>query len=132
MKRSYNTGIDTHPIELAVSVGTVGVANSIAIQRWTGGTYKILRESDAGSGNIPEFVAGTASELRCSYLTITTVIDFGHLPEAEWEQARKTTAVFYSLDGGFSGYQNFNYDTDDVVISAQGRIIVITKPIEML
>ena len=132
MKRTYNTGLDSNAIELDVSVGTVGIANTIVTQRWKGGTYKIVRESDADSGNVPVFVAGTAEELRNSYLVITTVIDFANLPKEEWKQAREKIAVFYTLDGGFAGHQYFNYDTDDQVNSLDGKIVVITKPIEML
>ena len=132
MKRTYNTGLDSNQIELDISVGTVGVANTLVTQRWSGGTMKVIRESDADSGNVPEFVAGTAAELRNSYLVATTVIDFGNLPPTEWKQAREKIAIFYTIDGGFSGHQYFNYDTDDQVNSQGGRIVVITKPIQML
>jgi hypothetical protein len=131
MKRTYNTGIDSNQIEFDVSVGTVGVASTVVAQRWSGGTFKVIRESDADSGNVPEFVAGTAAELRNSYIVCVTVIDFCNIPPDQWEQARKTIAIFYTLDGGFSGHQYFNYDTDDQVTSQGGKIIVITKPIEM-
>lgn len=132
MKRTYNTGIDTNNIEFDVSVGTVGVASTIITQRWSGGTYKVLRESDTGSGNIPEFPAGTAAELRNSFLVSVTVIDFGALPQEQWEQAARTIAIYYTLDGGFSGHQYFNHDTDDLIASQSGKIVVITKPIEMI
>jgi hypothetical protein len=131
MKRIYNTGLDSNEIEFDISVGTVGLANTIVTQRWTGGTFKVIRESDADSGNVPEFVAGTARNLRGSYVVSVTVIDFSNLPQDHWEQALKTIAIFYTLDGGFSGHQYFNYDTDDVIVSQSGKIIVITKPIEM-
>lgn len=131
MKRSYNTGQDSNQIELDVSVGTVGLANSVVQQRWSGGTHKVIRESNADSGNVPEFIAGTAAELRGSYLVVTTVIDLANIPESEWEVARKKITVFYTLDGGFSGHQYFNYDTDDQVNSQGGKIVVITKPIKM-
>jgi hypothetical protein len=131
MKRSYNTGADTNQIELDVSVGTIGVANTVVTQRWSGGTYKIIRESDADSGNVPEFIVGTGEDVKGSYLVITTIIDLANIPPSDWEQARKKIAVFYTLDGGFSGHQYFNYDTDDMVNSQRGKIVVITKPIEM-
>ena len=132
MKRTYKSGKDENKIELDVAVGTVGVANTVVTQRWSGGTFKIIRGSDENSGNIPEFVVGTAEELRDSYLVISTVIDFANIPKRDREKSREKIAIFYTLDGGFSGYQYFNYDTDDQITSLGGKIVVIIKPIKML
>ena len=131
MRTSYNMGADTNEISLEVAAGTVGVAHSAVTQRWTGGSHEVIRESNADSGNIPKFNAGKAKDLRNSFLVVTTVVDFANIPKQNWEQAAKTLSVNYSLDGGFSGHQAFAYDSDDVVISQGGKIVVVTKIIEM-
>lgn len=131
MRKSYNTGADSNRITLEVTAGTVGVAHTAVTQRWTGGNHKIIKESNADSGNIPEFDAGSAAELKGSFLVITTVVDFANIPQQNWEQAAKTLSVEYTFDGGFSGHQSFDYDDDDKVISQGGKLAVVTKIVEM-
>ena len=40
--------------------------------------------------------------------------------------------IEYIFDGGLSGTQNFDYDYDDYMISADGKIVVVTKNIQLV
>ncbi len=131
MRNEYNTGQDDNQLTLEVTVGTVGVAHSVAQQRWVGGNFKPLGESNADSGNISELTAGKASDLRGSFLSIVTSIDFANIPKENWEAAAKNISNTYILEGGFSGHMEFKNDPDDQITSQGGKLVVITKLIEM-
>ena len=131
MKRTYNTGIDTNQITLEVKVGTVGTAYTSVYLARGGGQQTKIAESNEDSGNISEINIGEASTLRNSYLVILTSIDLTNIEPDLWENQGDNLRVRYHLNGGFSGYQVYNQDTDDTKILPNGKIL-ITKPIELL
>lgn len=132
MKRVYDTGIDTNTISLGVKVATVGTAyTSVHLVR-KGGQSDKIRESDEFSGNIKEELLGDAKQFKVAYLIIRITIDFSNISEDKWPDQIDHVIVKYHINGGFSGNQVYNFDTDDVDIVFNGKIVVITKPIEMI
>ena len=133
MKRNYQvTQIDTDPISIEVKVGTVGIAYSVAYQSKSGGQKTILAESTVQSGKINKKNVGTSGSLRNSYVMIQTVITLGAALASDWESIVNNIFIAYTFSGGFSGKLTFNYDSDDVTISGDGMVAVITKPVEMV
>lgn len=131
MKRIYNTGIDTNQIELDVKVGTQGTAYTSVNLARTGGENRKIAESNANSGDILKKDIGDAKTIRDAYLIIRTTIDFSSFPTELWPNLADTVVVKYHFNGGFSGDQIYNYDTDDIDIVLNGKVVVITKPIEL-
>lgn len=131
MKRIYNTGLDTNQISLRVIVGTVGTAYTSVYLARSGGQQTKIAESSEDSGNIAETVIGPASQVRNSYLIILTSIELNANDIDLWEQQADNLVIRYHLNGGFSGYQVYNHDTDDTKLLPNGKILV-TKPIELL
>jgi len=131
MKRTYETGIDTNVITLGVKVGTVGVAYTSAIIIRSGGQYTKVAESNQDSGSIAETNIGTAADLKNSYLIVRTIIDLSHIDKSLWENQKDNLVIRYHLSGGFSGNQVYNQDLDDINTSPDGKIIIVTKPIEL-
>ncbi len=132
MKRTYNAGLDSNKIAFGATVGTVGVAYTSVYCKRTGGQQTKLAESNKNSGDIKETGIGEAISLKGSYLIITTYIDFSAFDKKQWEQLKDTISVRYKLDGGFSGTQLYNHDLDDVQPIMDGKIVIVTKPIEIL
>ena len=132
MKRTYNTGIDTNKITLSVKVGTVGTAFTAVYLSRSGGQWSQIGQSNEDSGNIEEKNVGNASHVRNCYLVIRTVIDMSHIDASLWENQKDQLVIRYHLKGGFSGNQVYNQDVDDITTTPQGKIIVVTKPIELL
>lgn len=132
MKRSYQVSqVDADPVSLEVILGTVGIAYSVAYQTKSGGQKTILAESNTQSGKIKKRSIGTSGILRNSYVVIQSVITLGTATSSDWETITKNIFGAYKLFGGFSGDITFNYDSDDVTVSGDGRVVVITKPIEI-
>lgn len=132
MKRTYQTGLDTNDIQLAVTVGTVGVAYTDAVINRSGGQITRVAESDEQSGNLPQKSIGTAASVRGTYLVIRTIIDLSHIDPSQWANAKDKLVIRYTLSGGLSGIQFYNQDLDDINSSPNGKIIVVTKPIQLL
>jgi hypothetical protein len=131
MKRTYDTGTDTNKIELAVNVGTVGTAYTSVYLSRSGGQNSKIAESNEDSGNIKNTIIGEAKQVKTAYLIIRTTVDFSNIDKEKWSSQAEKIVVRYHLDGGFSGNQIYNYDTDDVDIVLNGKVAVITKPIEL-
>jgi hypothetical protein len=132
MKRTYDIGTDTNEITLHVRVGTVGTAYTSVYLARKGGASSKIAESDEDSGSIKERKIGQSDQLRFSYLIIRTTVDFSNIDEAQWLNQADNLFLRYRLQGGFSGTQTYNQDTDDVDIVFNGRIVIITKPIELI
>lgn len=132
MKRTYDTGMDNNSIQLEVKIGTVAVAYSASYLFRAGGQWTKLSESNQGSGNIAENEIGKASFLRKSYIVIRSMLDFGHLKEKEREAAVNNIKASYIFTGGFSGYQNYNHDNDDLTVTPDKKMVTIIKAIEMI
>ena len=132
MKRIYDTGIDSNQIKCTVKIGTVGVAYSAIYKARTGGQWAKIKESSSNSGNIRAFTIGKAVNLKSSYLIIRTIIDFSNIDESLWKNQQDNVVARYGFSGGFSGSQTYNGDTDDITSSPKGKIIVITKPIQLI
>ena len=130
MKRTYDLGIDTNQIEFEVKVGTVGTAFTSTTLMRSGGQHSQLAESNEDSGNIPKFVR-TAAELRTSYFIVRTIIDFSNIEKDQWENQKDKLIIRYFINSGFSGFQVYNQDMDDILASPSGKLIVITKAIEL-
>jgi hypothetical protein len=131
MKRTYELGIDSNQITLGVTVGTAGTAYTSASIARSGGQQKKIAESNADSGTISDRNIGKASDLVGSYLIIRTIIDFSNIDKSLWKNQADHLIIRYHLDGGFSGNQVYNQDIDDINASPDGKIIIITKPIEL-
>lgn len=132
MKRTYDTGIDANQITFGAKVGTVGTAyTSVYIAR-SGGQYSKLAESKEDSGSIKNRKIGNAIQLRTAYLIVRTTVDFSNIDKKQWPSQAEKIVIKYFMDGGFSGSQVYNYDTDDADIVLQGKVVIITKPIELL
>lgn len=131
MKRTYETGIDNNSISCAVRVGTVGVAYTSADIIRSGGQTTRVAESNEQSGSISERTIGSASYLRDSYLVVRTIIDLSHVDKSLWAGQKDNLVIRYALNGGFSGSQVYNQDLDDINTSPDGKIIIVTKPIEL-
>lgn len=132
MKRTYDMGLDDNSISIGVKVGTVGVAYTAVYVARSGGQFNLIMESNADNGCIAPAQAGKASALRKAYLVIRSLFDFSHLSENERESAVNKIFVEYRLSGGFAGTQVYNFDTDDITVSADKKLVSISKPIEML
>jgi hypothetical protein len=131
MKRIYTIGSIPATIDLQVDVGTIGTAYSLACKAASGGQRNDLAQSTVTSnGNIARTKIGTNTDLCASYVVIYTTIDFGDDP-TKWAPDLKNLSIDYHFWGGFSGHQTYNFDTDDIIVSANGKIVVITKPIQM-
>ena len=132
MKRIYDTGIETNRINCAIKIGTVGVAyTAIYIER-SGGQWSKIKESTTNSGNIKAFALGKAASLKNSYLVIRTIIDLSNIDKSLWKNQEDNIVARYYFKGGFSASQVYNQDTDDVISSPDGKIIVISKPIQLI
>lgn len=131
MKRTYITGMDTNEIVFSLEVGTAGIVHSLAHICRTGGVRTKIGESDLNSGAIATKTLGKAAELKGSYLVILTTVDIGALDKSLQEQLIRTLSIRYHLQGGFSGIQVFGYDPDDVIVAQGGKLIIVTKPIEL-
>lgn len=131
MKRTYETGMDTNVITLGVKVGTVGVAYTSANIIRSGGQQKKIAESNEESGNIAEQAIGKAADLKGSYLVVRTIIDLSHIDKSLWATQADNLVIRYHLSGGLSGNQVYNQDLDDINTSPDGKIIIVTKPIEL-
>ncbi len=133
MKRVYTVSMNANDlIDLEVIVGTTGIAYTAAYKNSGGGQRVILATSNVQSGNIAQHPIGDSGALAGSYVVIQTVITLGALPDDSWETVTRNISIRYKFSGGFSGVLNFNYDTDDVTISPDLRVVVITKPVEMI
>lgn len=132
MKRTYDIGIDTNQIELGVKVGTIGTAYTSVYLARSGGQNSKIAESSVDSGSIKDDFIGEAKQLKAAYLIIRTTVDFSNIDSGKWPSQADKIVVRYHLNGGFSGNQIYNYDTDDVDIVLNGKVIVISKPIELL
>lgn len=132
MKRTYDTGIDENPIKLEVKIGTVGVAYTATYLFRTGGQWTKISESTEDNGNISESEIGQAIYLRKSYIVIRSIIDFGHLSKKERNISIESIKGSYIFTGGFSGYQDYNFDNDDLTITPDKKLATIIKAIEMI
>jgi hypothetical protein len=131
MKRTYETGIDTNQITLGVKVGTEGTAYTSANIIRSGGQQTKIAESNEESGNISEKNIGNSSDLRNSYLIVRTIIDLSNIDKSLWSNLKENLVIRYQLSGGFSANQVYNQDLDDINTSPEGKIIIVTKPIEL-
>lgn len=131
MKRTYETGMDTNVITLGVKVGTVGVAYTSASIIRSGGQQTKIAESNEESGNISEQAIGKSADLKGSYLLVRTIIDLSHVDKTLWANQADNLVIRYHLSGGLSGNQVYNQDLDDINTSPDGKIIIVTKPIEL-
>ncbi len=132
MKRVYDTGSDTNLIDMGVTAGTVGTAYTAVYLVRSGGQFSKLQESNEDSGNIPASSIGSALELRKSYLVIRTLIDLSNIDKDLWKNQQDNLVMRYFLKGGFSGSQIYNQDIDDVTASPSGKILSVTKAIELV
>jgi hypothetical protein len=133
MKRMYKTGADSNVISFELKISTVGVAYTAVYQAWSGGQYVKLKESTlVGNGKIPKFNIGISGDLKGSYIVPRTIIDLGHLNEADRKRELELLSAKYIFGGGLTGNQIFNLDSDDKINTPENKIIVITKPIELL
>lgn len=131
MKRNYDTGIDTNQILLGVKVGTVGTAYTSVYVARSGEQSSKIEESNVDSGSIQDKIIGDTKNLKNSYLIIRTTVDFSNIDKEKWENQTDKIVVKYHINGGLSGNQIYNYDIDDVDIVFGGKIVIITKPIEL-
>ena len=125
MKRNYDTGTDTNQIMLGVKVGTVGTAYTSVYLSRSGGQSSKIEESNEDSGSIKEKIIGDAKQLKNAYLIIRTTVDLSNIDKEQWENQADKIVVKYHIDGGFSGNQTYNYDTDDLDIVLNGKVVVM-------
>ena len=131
MRKGYKIGNFNDPIIIKVNIGTPGMANTKVFQFLGGGQHKLLAESNADSGNIPETAIGNGQDLIGSYLKIRTIIDFGTIDPSQWEQLFNTIVGKYGLSGGFAGPQSYSYDEDDKTSGSGGRFAVIDMELDL-
>lgn len=131
MKRTYDTGIDSNQIALGVKVGTVGTAYTSVYLARSGGQNSKIAESNEDSGSIKDKIIGDAKQVKTAYLIIRTTVDFSNIDKEQWPNQADKITVRYHLDGGFSGNQIYNNDTDDIDIVLGGKVAIITKPIQL-
>ena len=132
MKRIYQvTQVNADIVKMEVKIGTVGIGYTAVYQARSGGQKTLIAESDTQSAGIKKKTIGTSGTLRGSYIIIQTVITLGSALKSDWEAITKNIFGAYILYGGFMGDMVFNYDPDDVTVSANKKVIVITKPIEI-
>ena len=132
MKRIYDTGIDTNQIVFGVNVGTVGTAYTSVYHARTGIQSSKIDESNVDSGNITDHVLGEALNIKSAYLIVRSTIDFSNIGKDQWSNQANNIIIEYHLDGGFSGNQVYDYDSDDKDIVLNGKVVVITKAIELI
>lgn len=132
MKRIYDTGIDTNQIVFGVNVGTVGTAYTSVNHARTGVQSSKLEESNENSGNIVDHILGDSLHIKTAYLIIRSTIDFSNIGKDQWSNQADNITIKYHLDGGFSGNQVYDYDSDDRDIVLDGKVVVITKAIELI
>ncbi len=130
MKRIYDTGKDANSIKLSMKIGTAVTAYTSVYLVRSGGQQTKLTESDLNSGDIAEYKIGTAREIRNSYLIIITSLNLSSIDKKNWQQVIENIVTRYYINGGFSGDQVYNHDTDDILEMPGGNII-ISKPIEL-
>lgn len=134
MKRQYQTGLGTNQIAAAVATGTREPSYTVMSLARSGGQSTQLAEStDNGDGDIPLTVLGQALALSKSYLVVQTLVNFAAygLSKDELLNEVKRLVIRYTLTGGYSGTQVYNYDVDDVFVAPSGEVL-ITKAIELL
>jgi len=132
MKSTYQTGIDTNTIALRVKTGTVGTAYTVVYLTLSGGQKTKIAESALQSGNISDKTVGQAIHIKNGYLKIRTTVDFSNIDSSQWANQADKIVIKYNLDGGFSGNESFDNDTDDADIVDNGKTVVITKIIQLL
>ena len=132
MKASYETGLDSNDIYIKVNVGTPGVATTAVYLAKTGGPRIKIAESDLQSGKIKNTLAGKSSDTRGHYLLVMTVVDLGILDPVNWSAALANLAFTCELSGGLSGLAHFKHDPDDVKVSDNGKIIAISKQVNLI
>jgi hypothetical protein len=132
MKRNYETGLDANDIHINVTVGTPGVASTGIYLARSGGQRKKIAQSNYQSGNIQNTLVGKSGDVKGSYLLIMTLIDLGILEPSNWPAALSNLSISYEISGGLSGSLQYNFDTDDLHSSTDGKIITVSKPINLL
>ena len=132
MKKQYDTGLGKNEINLAVEVGTIGLAYTRVFFKTKTGQFKIIKESDAKSGDISEIMIGNSDELKEASLAIMTTLDFSFLSEKERELAISKLSIKYILSGGFSGKYSFSFDQDDLTTSENNEKVSVSKPIQLI
>lgn len=132
MKKIYDTGIDTNQIVFGINVGTVGTAYTSVYHARTGVQNSKIAESNEDSGNIVDHIIGDALHIKAAYLIIRSTIDFSNIGKDQWSNQANNIIIKYHIDGGFSGNQVYDYDSDDRDIVLDGKVVVITKAIELI
>lgn len=132
MKRTYEVGLDSNLICLGVSVGTPGVAYTVADIVRSGVDSVEIGESNDDSGNIVPKQIGSAERLRGSNLLIQAVVDFGAFDKAQREQLCQDLQVTCRVSGGLSGDKFFETDLDDRKVSPNKKIEMVTKLIQLI
>ncbi|HNX65516.1 MAG TPA: hypothetical protein PKH02_01465 [Bacteroidales bacterium] len=131
MKRIYETGTEAADIKLNVDIGTAGTAFTSAYLARSGGQSSLIAQSKTVSGDIGETSIGDAQGVKSSYLVIRTTIDFSNMDQTEWQKQADLIFARYQIEGGYSGKQLYNHDLDDLNVAYGGKIVTITKAIEM-
>lgn len=134
MKRQYHVGLETNKISAAVNTGTRGIAYTALYQVRSGGQSALLAESTiSGSGDVPPLGIGQGRTLAQSYIVVRTLVDFSHIVDAD-ERANdvRLLVISYTFAGGFSGTQVYNFDNDDITVTPDKKLVVVTKAVEML
>jgi len=140
MDRTYNLGTDTNAITFEIRTGTGATCFTGAWQVLTGGQRVSKGESPKpANGGIKKKALGTGADLKNSKIAVQTIADFSALPaniiaaiKSDPHALKTNLKIEYIFDGGLSGTQNFDYDYDDYMISADGKIVVVTKNIQLV
>ena len=140
MERQYNVGIDSNSVTIQIKTGTASTCYT-SVSQFLGGGQKILKaeSSVTDNGVIAKKNIGVAADLKNTKLIVQTVADFSALAD-EIVQAIKQDphslktylVIEYLFTGGFSGNQIYDYDYDDFVISSSGKMVIVTKHIDLI
>jgi hypothetical protein len=140
MERTYNVGPDANTVTMEVNAGTAATCFTAAFQVMPGGQRTLRGESTkAGNGTIKKKTLAKAGELKDTKLVVQTIADFSALPQQVIDaiktdpHALKTALKLdYTFNGGKPGKQIFDYDFDDYILGSNGKIVVVTKTINLV
>jgi hypothetical protein len=132
MEKDYETGLEDEQISFNVTVGTPGIATTVVYLAVPDGERRKIAQSNLQSGNIPVTVAGTSGAVKGRYLFFMTVVDLGILDPENWPAATANLSVVYELSGGYSGVVRFPHEPDDLQTSSNGKIVTVSKPINLV
>lgn len=129
---SYELGMDQNQIYVKVDVGTAGVASTQVDIARLDGTSRKVAESSLQDGNISLTMIGLAEEIKNQLTIVNSMIDLGTIDPQNRPQAIKNIVITYTLSGGLSGTKDYHFSDGDVEISENGKIVAITKSINLV